>query len=168
MNIFILDYNINKNAEYHCDKHVVKMITESCQILCTVYLTNTNYKVYPDFIYKPTHTKHPCVLWTSKNVSNFCYLVDFAEALYNEYQYRYNKPEKHQRNKQIIKYFKKVLPPLIIEKIIPFVQAMPEQYKNENAVKAYRDYYCNCKQHLFKWTKRSVPKWIKQNQQSNN
>jgi len=29
MNIFVLDYNPKKAAEYHCDKHVVKMILET-------------------------------------------------------------------------------------------------------------------------------------------
>jgi hypothetical protein len=160
MNIFILDKNITLSAQYHCDKHVVKMITESCQILCTVYLANTNYKSYPDFLYKPTHTKHPCVLWAGANISNFCYLVELAEALYNEYQYRYNRPEKHQRNKNIIDYFKKVLPPLILEKQTPFAQAMPDKYKHDNPVVAYRAYYNGEKHHLFKWTKRNIPIWI--------
>jgi len=33
MNIFYLDSNPQKCAEYHCDKHVVKMILESAQLL---------------------------------------------------------------------------------------------------------------------------------------
>ena len=37
MNIFVLDYNPQVAAEYHCDKHVVKMILESAQILCAVH-----------------------------------------------------------------------------------------------------------------------------------
>ncbi|WP_231579463.1 hypothetical protein [Photobacterium iliopiscarium] len=35
MNIFILDHDIEKCAQYHCDQHVVKMILESVQLLCT-------------------------------------------------------------------------------------------------------------------------------------
>jgi len=37
MNIFILDEDIDKCAEYHVDKHVVKMILESAQLLCTAH-----------------------------------------------------------------------------------------------------------------------------------
>lgn len=36
MNIFVLDYNPQKAALYHCDKHVVKMILESAQILSSI------------------------------------------------------------------------------------------------------------------------------------
>jgi len=36
MNIFVLDENVKKCAEYHCDKHVVKMITEHNQILGSI------------------------------------------------------------------------------------------------------------------------------------
>ena len=35
MNIFILDENHDKCAEYHVDKHIVKMPLEAAQMLCT-------------------------------------------------------------------------------------------------------------------------------------
>ena len=37
MNIFVLDLDPVKAAEYHCDKHVVKMILESSQLLCGAF-----------------------------------------------------------------------------------------------------------------------------------
>ena len=37
MNIFILDNDIDKCAEYHLDKHIVKMPLESAQMLCTTH-----------------------------------------------------------------------------------------------------------------------------------
>ena len=40
MNIFVLDDDIEKCARYHCDKHVVKMILESAQMLSTVSREN--------------------------------------------------------------------------------------------------------------------------------
>ena len=36
MNIFILDEDLDKCAEYHVDKHIVKMPLEAGQMLCTV------------------------------------------------------------------------------------------------------------------------------------
>ena len=54
MNIFILDNNIEKCARYHCDQHVVKMILESVQILCTAL--NKKGMQTP---YRSTHVKHP-------------------------------------------------------------------------------------------------------------
>lgn len=35
MNLFYLDKNLDKCAEYHVDKHVNKMILEAAQLLCT-------------------------------------------------------------------------------------------------------------------------------------
>ena len=38
MNIFYLDKNpVKSPGQYSCDKHVVKMILESIQMLCTGY-----------------------------------------------------------------------------------------------------------------------------------
>ena len=37
MNIFVLDKNPVKAAEYHCNKHVVKMILEAGQMLCAAH-----------------------------------------------------------------------------------------------------------------------------------
>lgn len=35
MNIFVLDLDPGSATRQHCDKHVVKMATETAQILCT-------------------------------------------------------------------------------------------------------------------------------------
>ena len=37
MNIFFLDENPTLSAQYHVDKHVVKMILETAQLLCSVH-----------------------------------------------------------------------------------------------------------------------------------
>ena len=36
MNIFVLDKDVKLAAQYHCDKHLVKMITEHNQILGSI------------------------------------------------------------------------------------------------------------------------------------
>ena len=36
MNLFYLDEDLDKCAEYHVDNHVNKMILEAAQLLCTV------------------------------------------------------------------------------------------------------------------------------------
>jgi len=83
MNIFVLDNNIQKAAEYHVDKHVVKMILESAQILSTVVRSTRIDKGY-----KSTHEKHPCVLWCKSSLSNWRWLKSLSEALNEEYKYR--------------------------------------------------------------------------------
>lgn len=71
MNIFVLDYTPQKAAEYHCDKHVVKMILESAQILCAVHHKNGDSNVP----YKLTHKNHPCTIWAGESRSNYLWLT---------------------------------------------------------------------------------------------
>lgn len=159
MQMFILDYNIEKNTQYYCDKHIVKIPTEIAQMISTVYhLQNMNI---PEYLYKPTHINHPCNKWIRENINNFLYAVKLGKALYNEYQYRYNKPEKHARNKLIFDYTDKVLPSFSLGKLTPFALAIPDKYKTNDVVESYRHYYLREKSHLFKWTKREKPYWIK-------
>jgi hypothetical protein len=88
MNVFILDKDLNKNAEYFCDKHIVKQILEQTQLLCSVYYFTDNI---PENIYKLTHKNHPCSVWVRQSLSNWIWLRDSTFALCREYTYRYNK-----------------------------------------------------------------------------
>ena len=45
--------------------------------------------------------------------------------------------------------------------VTTFAQAMPDQYKHKDAVKAYRAYYIGEKKRFAKWTNRTPPKWWK-------
>jgi len=164
MNIFILDYDINKNAQFHCNKHIVKMPLELAQMISTTYHV-LEYTNLPDFIFsKASYINHPCTKWVRKNRNNFNYTCKLGLALYNEYQYRYNKPDKMQRVKQIFEYGLKHNPFPILnscnKNITPFALAMPDKYKTNDVVESYRNYYLGEKEHLFKWTKRDIPHWI--------
>lgn len=87
MNIFILDKDLKLNAQYHCDKHISKMIVESAQILCTVK-TTLDGTITP---YKATHVNHPCTRWVMEKGVNWDYLVNLASSLNKEYCFRYNR-----------------------------------------------------------------------------
>jgi len=118
MNIFILDLNILKAAQAHCDKHVVKMLLESIQLLYTAHwalafpeLAETKspialsklQKKYPPpsslrnappaiasgQIMRPCHINHPCALWTRESLANYIWLCEFAIALAKEFELRY-------------------------------------------------------------------------------
>mgnify|MGYP001825078254 FL=1 len=84
MNIFILDKDIEKCAQYHCDQHVVKMILESVQMLCTA-LNKKGFSTP----YKSTHMNHPCVLWVEESFDNYSWLKNLSLALNSEYRFRY-------------------------------------------------------------------------------
>lgn len=152
MNIFILDQNIKKIAEYHADKHVVKMILETAQIMSAV----VRYSGI-DAGYKITHINHPCTKWARASLSNWMWLYDLGFWLNIEYRYRFN----HNYNHKSFDVIDNLPEPNIEDiGITPFAQAMPTECKNEDAVTAYRNYYNQEKRHLFKWTKRDVPYWI--------
>jgi len=152
MNIFILDKEVEKCAEYHCDKHVIKMILESAQMLSAVVRLNGH-----DIGYKLTHKNHPCTIWARESLSNYNWLVRLTRLLNYEYRYRYDKDVNH-KSYDLVKTLP--IPDLPDIGLTPFAQAMPEQYKNKNAVKAYRDYYINEKSSFLTWTKRKTPMWM--------
>lgn len=155
MNIFILDYDIEKCAQYHCDKHVVKMILEYAQLLCTTHHIAISRLEIP---YRKTHQNHPVAIWARNSLTNYIWLVNLGLELCKEYTYRYGKIHKTQK---VIEWCSDNLPNIKDFGLTPFAQAMPEEYKNQNAVIAYRNYYNGEKKNLFSWKNREVPKWIK-------
>jgi len=153
MNIFILDDNIEQCAQYHCDQHVVKMILESVQMLCTAL----NKKGYTT-PYKSTHVKHPCVLWAEESFSNYLWLKDLANALNAEYKFRFEKESDH---KSILVLGKIAEYSFEDHGLTEFPQAMPDEYKIKgDAIQAYRQFYVGEKMGFAKWTKRPKPNWI--------
>jgi hypothetical protein len=153
MNIFVLDLNIEKCARYHCDQHVVKMILESAQIACTA-LNGKGFKTP----YKPTHEKHPCVLWAGRSFSNLQWLLKLARALNREYRYRYRTFEDHASIAVVDQ-----IQGMKFEStgLTEFPQAMPEPYRVPgDPVQAYRNFYAGEKLRFARWTRRRRPAWI--------
>lgn len=153
MNIFFLDFNTKKCAEYHCDKHVVKMILETAQLLCGVH-----WVIGSEAPYKLSHKNHPCAIWTRSSLSNYLYLCDLGLELCKEYTYRYDKKHKSQDviewclvNKPNIHDVDFTAPPL----------AMGEEFKIGNdAIESYRNYYIEGKKAIVSWKNRSIPDWF--------
>ena len=152
MNIFVLDQDIRRCAQSHCDRHVSKMILESVQMLCTA-LTLKGFA--PP--YRPTHAKHPCVLWVSASYDNFLWLSELAGELNREYRYRYGRERDHAsidvlRKIGACRYESSGL--------TEFAQAMPDEYKVPgDAVAAYRAFYLGEKASFAGWTRRPAPRW---------
>ena len=152
MNIFYLDSVITQCARDHCDKHVVKMILESAQILCSVLWMHDIKAPY-----KPTHLHHPCVLWANQSLSNWLWLKQLSGALNEEYKYRFN----HKKNHKSYDVVLKLQNPSIIDLgLTERPQALPDEFKQTDPVKAYRQYYKARKLHLAQWTKREIPVWF--------
>ena len=150
MNIFVLDQDPVKAAQLQCNKHVVKMILESAQIMSAVASIHGVATKY-----KPTHRNHPCTLWAGKAKENYRWLYQHAIALCKEYTYRYGKVHRSQEVIESLESLVQYLP----EGFTAFVQCMPDDYKDQNSVVAYRKYYCS--KNFGEWKNRDVPEWYK-------
>lgn len=160
MQILILDEKPELNAQYQVDKHVCKLQTELAQCLSTAFRHYTKGNSIPLWMYQSTHENHPCVLWIKESLSNFKYGIELGIALHAEYNYRYPKNRKYQKEKQHFLWLKNNLPNIIDKGLTSFALAMPEQYRSDNVVESYREYYKKEKVHLFKWTNRERPYWV--------
>jgi hypothetical protein len=152
MNIFVLDTDVTRCARYHCDRHVNKMILESVQILCTA-LSQKGFETP----YRPTHQKHPCVLWVHHSYDNFLWLAALTAALNREYRYRYGKDRDHASARVLEEILKHRYES---RGLTEFAQAMPDEYKVPgDAVAAYRAFYLGEKHRFARWTRRPEPDW---------
>lgn len=151
MNIFFLHLDPKQCAKLHVDKHVVKMILETAQLLCSaIWLSG---KKAP---YKLTHKNHPCAVWTRANKENWKWLKQLGLSLCEEYTYRYGKIHKTQT---VIENLE--CPNLENGSFHVPPQAMPDKYKNKtNTIRAYRCFYTFEKAHLHSWKNREIPKFI--------
>jgi hypothetical protein len=136
MNIFYLHPNPKVAASYFYDKHKVKMILESAQMLCTAHIALGN----EDVPYKKSHLNHPSSVWVRANNENYQWLYDHMLALGKEYTKRYK------RTHLTITKCKDIL--AVAPTNIPAgsftepPQCMPDEYKVDNdSVSAYWNYY---------------------------
>ena len=154
MNIFILDYNPMQNVKYYFDSHVVKMVTETAQILSSAYYFTGEEDLAQ---YKLTHKNHPCCRWARENISNWRYLYILGLCIYSEYQYRYEK--EHKSGEVLLKMEFPTLPKGLITEL---PKCMPEEYQCDSVVESYRKYYIyGKKENLRKWKNREKPEWFK-------
>ncbi len=168
MNIFYLDKDPVIAAKMMCDKHVVKMILESAQMLSTaVRVQSGDERADKLGLYKMSHKNHPSSIWVRQSYFNFMWLYKHMIALMEEYTYRY---DKHHATERLIE-------PLynsFYGEIYPFgdnleiftdpPQCMPEICKGGDTVSAYQTYYILEKAKIATWNnKRSAPKWWKDN-----
>lgn len=153
MNIFVLDYDPAVAARYHCDKHVVKMITETAQLLSTAM--HERGCAFTDF-YRPTHVNHPCAVWVRETRTNFLWALQLLRSLLAEYDERFGRPEKFRRARGMVLLFALGAVHVPDGPLTPFALAMPEEHRSEDAVASYRSYYLT--KDFATW-KTSPPPW---------
>lgn len=145
MNIFYLDINPERAAKKMYNKHVVKMVLESAQLLCTAHLLLDGDDA--DVPYKATHKNHPSAVWVRESAANYAWLYHHMIALGEEYTRRYGK--KHLTILKCEGPLSKLPGGILDIGFTPMPQCMPDEYKVPgDSVAAYRNYYEKGKAHL--------------------
>jgi len=152
MNIFYLDKEPRLCAQYHVDKHVVKMIVETAQLLSTTHWVSGG-----EGPYRQTHKNHPSAIWTRSNKSNYIWLCELGMELCKEYTHRYGKTHKTQQH---LEWLSTNIPNIPEGEFTQPTLAMPDTFICDDNILAYRKYYTHGKKHLHSWKKREQPKFI--------
>ena len=135
MNIFYLDKDPIAAAVVQYNKHVVKMILESAQMLCAAHHILGD----PDDVpYKLAHKNHPCTICVRENSLHYDWLYEHMMALGDEYTARYNKTHMSIDKCKHLNIHPRNIPHEIFEQP---PQCMPDEYKDECSVQAYWNYY---------------------------
>lgn len=152
MNIFYLDSNPKVAAQYHCDKHCVKMILETSQMLSTALhlhgCTTAPIKI--------SFKNHPSTVWTRATQSNYLWMCFLLEELCKEFRHRY---QKEHYCEQFVEYFFDNAHYIPLGFFTDPPQCMPKECKRETAVEAYRTYYIEKKAYFAKWKCGNIPHW---------
>ena len=177
MNIFYVEENPTAAAEALVDKHVVKMILESAQLLSTAHRIIDGHEIEgksptgrkarrwilddarESILYMATHINHPSAVWCRQSVENYNWLVDHFFALMIEYTHRYGKTHKCYGE---LSYMLQSPPNNLKEwDPTPMPSCMAEEYIiSEDPLTNYRNYYRIGKVNLHKWTNREPPRWL--------
>jgi len=187
MNIFAIENDPVDCAMSMVDKHVVKMILETAQLLSTAHRVLDAEHLYfdkskngrnikrwklPDerdqHLYSATHVNHPSAVWCRQSMPNYSWLFDHFIALLEEYAYRYGKVHKCQET-GLVAFLLLVAPTNIPDSSFTEpTPAMPDQYKVPgNSIKSYHNYYNGEKQRMFSWKQRPIPEFINKTTKEN-
>jgi len=163
MNIFYVHKDPTIAAQMMCDKHVVKMIIESAQMLSAAHTGNNRYRARDMGLYMPAHFMHPSTKWVRENKVQYEWLYQHFVALCDEYTHRYGKV--HMTDQKLREKLS-TTPDLRVEEFSDPPQCMFDDVKNEeNTVEAYRNYYRVYKRDFARWTRRNVPVWFTETDQ---
>lgn len=165
MNIFALHPSARVCAQWHCDKHVIKMILEHCQLMYTAihvlapHLLDHVAHLNQLAPYKKTHMNHPSAKWVRESRQNFLWLLLLTVYLCKEKKYRWGGEHRCERHLRGLFWVAQELP-FPQHALTPWAIANP--YKDMEPLEAYRKYYREDKKHLHKWSKRDVPEFMSQ------
>ena len=186
MNIFALTKDPVLSAQQMLDKHVVKMPTESCQMLhtnCLYFLfwechgrepslrelKQFHKESHFNYLMKPAMLNHPSTIWARQNKANYMWLYNHAIALCKEYTFRYGKihgAEKRIGDSFTFSYDEEDLTPVSIA-MADIYRLPKEKHSWDFVIKSYRHYYLQGKWDFATWKRNRRPEWWPENHYHN-
>ena len=190
MNIFALSKCPRESAEQMLDKHIVKMPTETCQMLHTNILYMQYVKEHGEEpqlkdlkafhlateseLMKPAMLNHPSTIWARQSLANFDWLLYHGAGLCHEYSYRYEKRHGTTHRLMDCGSYRELIEnhnyPL--SELTPVSIAMDDKYRIpnqmdvpnwEHVIESYRHYYLEGKWRFAEWRKNRRPDWFPAN-----
>ena len=154
MNLFYLHRDPVEAARLQCDRHVVKMILETAQMLSTAHLELDGQQV----AYKSTHKNHPSTVWVRSSAAAYEWAFAHMMALGAEYTRRYGKVHKTIReHADMLEMCPSGLAATGGDAFTEPPQCMYDECKRDDTVLAYLTYY-NAK--ADEWAAKGSPmKW---------
>lgn len=151
MNIFVLDEDPILAAQMLCDRHVLKMLLETGQMLCAAHPP----EVAP---WKRTHYNHPCTVWARSSKKNYEWLAAHGLSICNEYTVRYGRRHKCE---DVMLWCSENIPSSVPDgPMTPFAIAIKDKkYHLSDVVSSYRAYYLGEKARFAKWNHSPTPDW---------
>jgi hypothetical protein len=155
MNIFYLSNDPTECAKFHCDKHVVKMLLETAQLLSSAHHILDGQR---NDLYKLTHKNHPCAKWARESKANYEWLFKLFLNLSCEYTNRYGKIHKSwSKYGEELSYPPKNIP---TKEFSEPPKCMPDEYKVDSTIESYRNYYLGDKAYMAEWKYSEKPEWF--------
>ena len=159
MNIFHLHKDPEICASYHCDKHVVKMILETGQMLSTAYQRHCGIDGQ---LYKPAYPHHPMTIWVGDSLGNYMWSIDLLGHLLNQYRLRYhNRIHKTGRIlNNLICLNENIKDKFDVKNFTDPPLCMPDDCQRDCYIFSYRKYYKEYKSYFAKYTSVDTPDFM--------
>jgi hypothetical protein len=155
MNIFYINEDPIIAAQELADDHIRKMQIESAQMCCTAH-----WETGTEAPYKRAHWNHPSTKWVRESIQHYNWLVEHGLEICDQFTKRYGKLHKTQ---SVLEWLKQNKPQISDNGFTPPPQCMPEEFRMEDTIEAYKNFYINDKIKIKKLTYNKLnnkPEWI--------
>ena len=155
MNIFYINPDPIIAAKELADDHIRKMQIESAQMCSTAHwMTGSSAP------YKKAHMNHPSTKWTRESIQHYRWLVKHGLEICDEFEKRYGKIH---ATKAVLQWLEQNEPNLPDNGFVSPPQCMPDEFKDQDTLAAYKKFYINDKVKIkgLNWNKlNNKPVWV--------